>query len=285
LNIDHTLSESALVGHELKTRAWISNLTYNQFVGSQDAYFVDSENIDCAEGRQCHINNDTLVKGTGSSQQNQIGWMTDVEGGLPPIAGHTWIIDQNNNIMIDDDPTTTHWFTYIGPNMVSSSSYQTSPPAVWNNNVFVGGPGGSTYPFLSERLSMLPAYPDSLQVTEVNTQMFANRTAAGISAHVPNPPGLVGTVGNVAVPASPTLACTFSPPNPSIPSTATIGTVITTATCGWSNGAPYGGPPISFQVGDSDGGRVAWSGNNLVVNASLASVAGTTRQAKWQVTQ
>jgi hypothetical protein len=200
VDINHSLVEQALVGHEVKSRAFVNHFTCNQFRGSQDPYYVDSEEIDCPEGHECHIDNNTIVKGLGSAQQNQIGWMTDVEGGLPPQSPHVWSLTLNNNLIIDDDPNKQHWFVYVGPNIVSSSSYITSPPNTWINNIFVGGPVGNTYPYLAERLPSLPAYPDPLQVTEVNTQQYATRAAAGITQAYPPPPGCSGTIGNMAVP-------------------------------------------------------------------------------------
>jgi hypothetical protein len=98
LNWSYTLSEQVLLGHGAKSRAFVNHFTCNQFRGSRDRYYVDSEEIDCSEGRECHIDNNTLVKDRGSAQQNQIGWMMDYESG--PQPGHTWSLNLNNNIII-----------------------------------------------------------------------------------------------------------------------------------------------------------------------------------------
>jgi hypothetical protein len=199
LSIDHSLLEQALLGHEVKSRAWVTQFTCNQIRGSQDPYYVDSEQIDCAEGRECHIDNNTIVKGLGSTQQNQIGWAQDVESGAPSQPPHKRSLTLNNNIIIDDDPNTTHWFVYMGPAR-EGPTYLTSPPNIWSNNIFVGGPAGSTWPSLAEILPALPAYPDTSEITEVGTKQFATRAAAGITQMYPPPPGCSGTIGNMAVP-------------------------------------------------------------------------------------
>jgi hypothetical protein len=199
LDINHSLLEQALLGHEVKSRAWINHFSCNQFRGSQDPYYVDSEEIDCPEGRECHIDNNVVVKGSGSTQQNQIGWAQDVEGGAPPQPAHIWSLTLNNNLIIDDDPNKAHWFVYIGPGVVGPT-YMTSPPNAWTNNTFVGGPAGNTWPYQAQILPALPAYPDTTQVTESGNVQYATRAAAGITQTYPPPPGCSGTVGNMAVP-------------------------------------------------------------------------------------
>jgi hypothetical protein len=209
VTVDHSLLEQALVGHELKSRASVNHFTCNQFRGSQDAYYMDSEEIDCPEGRECHIDNNVLVKGPGSTQQNQIGWGMDIEDGLPPIAGVTQLLMLNNNIIIDDE-TGQHWFVYIGPYNGGAGglpTIMTAPPNLWTNNTFVGGgltnsdPYGS-YPYLSYRIapSSATGYPDPSQVTESGDTRYATRAAAGITQTYPPPPGCSGAIGNMAVP-------------------------------------------------------------------------------------
>jgi hypothetical protein len=203
--IDHSLLEQALVGHEVKSRAFVSHFTCNQLRGSQDPYYIDSEEIDCPEGRECHIDNNTIVKGTGSTQPNQVGWGLDIEGGFPPLPGRIWSLNLNNNLMIDDDLGKTHYFVYIGPAVNGSASIMTSPPNLWANNTFVGGPLGTpdpygSYPFASFHINTPTGYPDPSQVTENGDVQYATRAAAGITQTYPPPPGCSGTVGNMAVP-------------------------------------------------------------------------------------
>jgi hypothetical protein len=206
VSIDHSLFEQVNSGHEVKSRAASTTLTCNQLRGSQDPYYVDSEEIDCAEGRTCIINNNTIVKGAGSVQQNQIGWMQDFESGFVP--GITWQLNLNNNIVIDD-LNDQHWFVYIGPSVIGNPSAITSPPNTWTNNIMVGGNLGGTdpygsYPFYSYHAANgttnIQGYPDPSQVTELGDVRYPNRAAAGITTQFPPPPGCTGTIGNMAVP-------------------------------------------------------------------------------------
>jgi hypothetical protein len=200
LNWSYTLSEQVLLGHGAKSRAFVNHFTCNQFRGSQDRYYVDSEEIDCSEGRECHIDNNTLVKGPGSAQQNQIGWMMDYESG--PQPGHTWSLNLNNNIIIYDG-TDFHWGVYIGPTSPSPGpSLMTSPPNTWTNNTFVGGPppAAPMTPYSTWSLGTSLGYPDTSQVTEVGDAYYATRAAAGITQTYPPPPGCTGTIGNMAIP-------------------------------------------------------------------------------------
>jgi hypothetical protein len=196
----NTLSEQVLVGHGIKSRSFSTTLTCNQFRGAQDAYYVDSEEIDCPEGRICTINNNTLVKGPGSHQQNQIGWMMDYESG--PQPGHTWSLNLNNNTIIYDG-VDFHWGVFIGPTSPSPGpSLMTSLPDTWTNNVFVGGPppAAPMTPYASWSTGTSLGYPDTAQVTEVGSTYYATRAAAGITQTYPPPPGCSGTIGNLAIP-------------------------------------------------------------------------------------
>ncbi|MGA7265285.1 MAG: hypothetical protein WBX30_30990 [Stellaceae bacterium] len=210
-SIDHSISEQALVGHEVKSRAITTHVTRNLLKGSQDPYFVDSEEVNFAQatgnGMDSHLDNNTLVKGVGSNQQQRSGWATDFEGGYNPALVYQILV--NNNIFIDDDPTTTHWFMYIGPGPYGSGisiMANPSPPDTWNNNVFVGGPVSNptpygSYPFAAFRLNPAGSqYPDPGQVTEIGDVQYATRAAAGITQMYPPPPGCTGAIGNMAVP-------------------------------------------------------------------------------------
>lgn len=208
-SIDHSISEQSLVGHEVKTRAITSHVTCNQLRGSQDPYFIDSEEVNFAQatgnGMDSHLDNNTIVKGIGSTQQEQAGWATDFEGGHNPALLSQILV--SNNIFIDDDPKTTHWFMYIGPGPYGSGmSIMSSPPNTWKNNIFVGGPLGNSdphgsYPYAAFRLSPAGSqYPDPGQVTEIGDMQYATRAAAGITQMYPPPPGCTGTIGNIAVP-------------------------------------------------------------------------------------
>ena len=206
LDWNHTFSEQAMFGHGAKSRGFVNHFTCNLFIGSQDPYYVDSEEIDCPEGRECHIDNNTIVKGAGSPQQNQIGWAMDDENGGPPQTlpgggNAIFSLNLNNNIMIQDgESSRTHWFAYIGPNQNPAPTFFTNPPNTWNTNIFVGGLAGQSYPYSSFHLTTASGYPDTSEVTEVGDQLFTTRAAAGITQTYPPPPGCTGTIGNMVVP-------------------------------------------------------------------------------------
>jgi hypothetical protein len=66
--------------------------------------------------------------------------------------------------------------------------------------------------------------------------------------------------------SAPVLNIALNPTNPTIPSTAPLGTVVATVSVTWSNGAPFTGT-LSFGPPNSNGGGVyALSGNNLIIN-------------------
>jgi hypothetical protein len=69
------------------------------------------------------------------------------------------------------------------------------------------------------------------------------------------------------VPTEAALTLSFSPPNPSIPANAPLGTVVATINPTWSDGSPFTGtlsfaPPYS-----NDQGVFATSGNNLILTS------------------
>jgi hypothetical protein len=90
------------------------------------------------------------------------------------------------------------------------------------------------------------------------------------------------------IPIGTTLTLSFSPPNPSIPANAPLGTVVTTINPTWSDGSPFTGtlsfgPPYS-----NDQGVFAISGSNLVVNPNgpgVSSDANTTLNVTIVATQ
>jgi hypothetical protein len=88
--------------------------------------------------------------------------------------------------------------------------------------------------------------------------------------------------------ATPYLVLSLNPPNPSITSSAPLGSVVATIISGWSNGSPFTGtlsfaPPYS-----NDHGTFAISGNNLIINPSgpgVSSSAGTIQNVTIVATQ
>jgi hypothetical protein len=90
------------------------------------------------------------------------------------------------------------------------------------------------------------------------------------------------------VPTGTYLSLTVSPPSPTIPSTAPLGTVVVQLSAVWSDGAPFTGT-LSFGPTDySDGGVYALEGNNLIINPSgpgVGSAGGTTEYVTIVATQ
>jgi hypothetical protein len=89
----------------------------------------------------------------------------------------------------------------------------------------------------------------------------------------------------LATTATPTLSLSDSPSSPSVPANATVGTVVTALTANWSNGSPYTGTLSFVSPYSNDGGLFALSGNNVVVNGSLANLGSTTQEITVQATQ
>jgi hypothetical protein len=72
-----------------------------------------------------------------------------------------------------------------------------------------------------------------------------------------------------------TLQLSFSPSNPTVSSTAPLGSVVTTITASWSNGSPFTGT-LSFGTPyGSDNGVFAISGNNLILNPAGPGLSNT----------
>ena len=182
-SIDHSISEQALIGHEVKCRALTCHVTCNSLHGSQDPYFVDSEEVDFADGipppaglgLDAHLDNNTIVKGRGSSQQDSVGWAMDLESYTP---GNTYAFSVNNNIFIFDD-TATHWHVFIGP--TNGTDIVHPEPQTWNNNIFVGSNGAADpngiYPYTSFAIPTGTGYPNTTQITEVGDVQYATRAA------------------------------------------------------------------------------------------------------------
>ena len=230
LEIDHTISQQALNGHEVKCRAYTCMVTCNEFSGSQDPYYVDSEETDFAIGvgpqntnvgisLLAHLLNNTLVKGPYGAAQNNVGWAVDVESFY---TGSPNAIDFENNLFIYDGAG-QHWFTYIGPTTNSPPGPQLINPApqTWSNNWFVGSSGSpdpyGVYPYYSyfdESPRGGAGYPSPGQITESGDVAYVTRAAAGLpAAQTTSPPwpsswytipppksGCTGTIGNMAVP-------------------------------------------------------------------------------------
>ncbi len=79
----------------------------------------------------------------------------------------------------------------------------------------------------------------------------------------------------VFAPAAPTpyLALSFSPPNPSIPSNATKGSVVAAIVPSWSDGSPFTGSLAFAAPYSNAGGVFAISGKNLIINPSGPGVS------------
>ncbi len=94
---------------------------------------------------------------------------------------------------------------------------------------------------------------------------------------------LYATLATTVTP--PTLQLSDSPSTPSVPANAAVGTVVTALTASWSNGTTFTGTLSFVSPYKNDGGLFALSGNNVVVNGSLASLGGTTQEITVQAQQ
>jgi hypothetical protein len=73
--------------------------------------------------------------------------------------------------------------------------------------------------------------------------------------------------------ASSYLVLSFNPPNPGIPSNASLGSVVATILVSWSDGSPFTGTLGFAQPYSNDGGVFAISGNNLIINPTGPGVS------------
>jgi hypothetical protein len=72
----------------------------------------------------------------------------------------------------------------------------------------------------------------------------------------------------------------FSPPNPSLPETSPLGTIVATVTAAWSDGSAFTGALGFAGPYFDDGGTFALSGNKVIVNPAgmgLRGDAGSTQ--------
>jgi len=69
-------------------------------------------------------------------------------------------------------------------------------------------------------------------------------------------------------PSAPSLLMSFNPPTPKIPADAPAGTVVSTVNVTWSDGSPFTGSIAFGPPSGNDGGKFAFSGHDIVVNAT-----------------
>lgn len=67
---------------------------------------------------------------------------------------------------------------------------------------------------------------------------------------------------------APILSLSFSPPNPSTPSTTPLGATVATITASWSNGQSFTGTLGFGPQSSNAGGVFAISGNSVIINPS-----------------
>jgi hypothetical protein len=91
----------------------------------------------------------------------------------------------------------------------------------------------------------------------------------------------------VFTPSAPSLILSFNPPNPSIASNTTAGTVVATIAASWSNGASFTGTLSFGPPYYGDNGTFAISGNSLIVNSGsgVSSDRNTTQNVTVVATQ
>jgi Domain of unknown function (DUF4082) len=89
-------------------------------------------------------------------------------------------------------------------------------------------------------------------------------------------------------PAARYLVLNINPPNPSIPSTAAVGSVVATILPSWSDGGPFTGTLSFAQPYSNAQGTFAISGSNLIVNPfgpGLSAVGNTVQNVTIVATQ
>jgi hypothetical protein len=89
-------------------------------------------------------------------------------------------------------------------------------------------------------------------------------------------------------PTGRSLFLNFSPPKPSIPANAPLGSVVATITPTWSDGSPFTGTLSFGQPYSNDQGVFGISGNNLIINKSgpgLSADANTVQNVTIVATQ
>jgi hypothetical protein len=118
----------------------------------------------------------------------------------------------------------------------------------------------------------------SLKFTSTLPQTFSNKPRNC----TPTTWSFYATLGTTA---TSTLQLSDSPSTPTVSADAAVGTVVTTLTASWSNGAPFTGTLSFVSPNNNDGGLFALSGNNVVVNGSLATLGSTTQEITVQAQQ
>jgi hypothetical protein len=88
------------------------------------------------------------------------------------------------------------------------------------------------------------------------------------------------------VPPPPTLSISFNPPNPSIPATTPVGTVVAQVVVTWSNGSPFTGTLSFGSPYFADGGTFGFDGSrNVIVAQHMSSDANTMQNITVVATQ
>ena len=163
----------------------------------------------------------------------------------------------------------------VGWNVASTT---TTPTLAAGNYWLAYFPSSSTLSFVKENNNGNCQYY-SLKFTSTLPKTFSKRT----KNCTPATWSFYATLATTA--AAPTLSLSDSPSTPTVSADAALGTVVTALTAKWSNGATFTGTVSFVSPHSSDGGLFALSGNNVVVNASLASLGGTTQEITVQAQQ
>jgi hypothetical protein len=126
-----------------------------------------------------------------------------------------------------------------------------------------------------------PCWYYSLQFTAVLPTTFATKTTSCT-------PTMWSLYATLSTTATPSLSLTDSPMNPSVMSSSAPGTVVTSLTAAWNNGAAFTGTYAFTTPYNNDGNLFAFDSsapNNVVVMGTLASLGGTTQNVTVQAQQ
>jgi hypothetical protein len=162
----------------------------------------------------------------------------------------------------------------VGWNVAATT---TTPTLVAGNYWLAYFPSSSALSFVKEN-NTGPCHYYSLKFISILPQTFSTKP----QNCTPTNWSLYATLTSTATPM---LSLADNPTNPSLMSSAAVGTVVTTLSANWSNGAKFTGNYSFATPYNNDGGLFALSGNQVVINGSLASLGSTTQNVSVEALQ
>lgn len=177
----YNYSHHAVVGQELKSRAWVNVIAYNRF--SNEADGNASREMDLPNGGQAYLIGNVVQQGPQATNSNLVGF--GVEGATNPGPQELYAI---NNTMVNEKtvgsffqmPATTYFKAY-------------------NNILAGGGSFVTTWPTAMDTLG-------NLRTTNIGTVGFAAATAYDYHIDASSPAHLLGIPAGVATNGFPLVA-------------------------------------------------------------------------------